>query len=590
MISNTKKDTAFEAALQLHQSGKIDAALAAYNRILRLRPNHAKALGNLGLIHRQRGQFELAQACYQKALKQDPRAGITWSNLANLYMVQGQYDLALAPAQRAVTEMPGLASAHDNLGFALLRLNRFHEAEQALLQALKLNPKAANAWHNLGTVYQRQSRLAEAAQAYQNSITLDPTFSSAFSSLLFCMHFGEQWSRDQIFAAHLQWAQQFETPVAALPAKHAGARSTSVSKPRVAFISSDLFGHPVSVFLKPLIENWPHDRFELSFYASVRNPDEMTQWFRNQATNWTDIYALSDEAAATQIAKDQVDVLIDLNGHTGIGGHTGANHLLVLAYRPAPVQISWLGYFDTTGMKSVDYVIADPVCVPQELEHLFVEKVLRLPDDFVCFEPPASAPDIAVLPALGNGYITFGSQNQLAKITDQVITLWAALLRRLPSARLLFQAKGFNDAAVVERYRQAFNSQGVAPERVDYVPGTNQQGILNNYQRIDIALDPFPCAGGTTTCEALWMGVPVVTLLGDRFGCRHSASHLSSVALQRLVAQDHESYLSISTALASDIPALATLRAGLRAQMHASPLCDGLRFANNFSALLESVS
>lgn len=583
MKPRQQNDAALEAALRLHRSGQLDAAAMAYQKILRLRPAHVAALSNLGTIHRQKGRYDLARSCFEQALRHDPHSGTTWSNLASLYVTLGQKAQAEAAARRAVKEAPGLATAHDNLGYALFLLDRFDEAEQSLQQSLRLNPKSANAWNNLGQVYQRQSRLTEAAVAYQHAVALDPGFAVPLSNLLFCMHFGSQWSREEIFAAHVQWARQFESPIAALAPKSATSLGTAKARHRVAFISPDLCDHPVTVFLKPLIANWPHDQFELGFYASVRGPDEMTRWFREHASFWHDISAMPDEAAARQIAQDQVDILIDLAGHTGGG------RLLVLAHRPAPVQISWLGYFDTTGMSSVDYVLADPVCVPPALEHLFTEKVLRLPDGFVCFEPPATGPDPGPLPALSNGHITFGSQNQLAKITDAVIALWSEVLGRMPAARLLFQAKAFNDSQVVERYARVFASHGVDKSRIDFLPATDKQGILNNYRRIDIALDPFPCAGGTTTCEALWMGVPVVTLLGDRFGGRHSASHLNNVGLSNLIADDPKQYIEVAHVLASDLPALKVMREQLRNRMLVSPLCDGPRFAKHFKEILLSV-
>jgi predicted O-linked N-acetylglucosamine transferase (SPINDLY family) len=288
-------------------------------------------------------------------------------------------------------------------------------------------------------------------------------------------------------------------------------------------------------------------------------------------------------AAAQAVASWRPDVLIDLAGHTGGG------RLRILAYRPAPVQMSWLGYFDTTGMRSVDHVIADPVAVPAELEKYFSEKVLRLPHGFVCFDPPAGAPEPGPLPALANGFITFGSQNQLAKITDDVVLLWAGVLQRVPTARLFFQARAFNDRTARERYAKAFAGLGVDPERIDFLPATSPQGMLANYGRFDIALDPFPCTGGTTTCESLWMGVPVVTLLGDRFGGRHSASHINNVGLGQLIAASPEQYLDIAVSLAADTLALAEIRQGLRGRMRVSPLCDGQRFANDFADLLLGV-
>lgn len=582
-MRKAKPDPAFESALRLHRAGQLAQAAEAYKKLLKLRPAHVSALSNLGIILRQQGEFDAAKSTFERALRHAPNDGMTWSNLANLYLSMGKKEEAVETARRAISAMPGLAAAHDNLGYALFLARRFDEAEQSLLRAVELNPRYANAWNNLGQVYQRQSRLAEAAAAYQQAVSLDPSMVFPFSNLLFCMHFGRQWSNQDIFAAHVDWARQFEAPILVLPPVGTRPTRSAGERPRIGFMSPDLFRHPVTVFLKPLIAYWPHDRFDLGFFASVRAADDKTGWFKEQSSYWCDIYSMDDKAAAYAIAEWAPDVLIDL------AGHTGGSRLRVMAYRPAQLQISWLGYFDTTGMKSVDYVIADPVSVPPALDHLFVEKVLRMPDGFACFDPPTDAPDPGPLPALANGFVTFGSQNQLAKITEDVIALWAELLKRVPTARLFFQAMAFNDLSARQKYLQAFGQLGIDSSRIELLPATNPVGILDNYRRIDIALDPFPCAGGTTTCESLWMGVPVISLLGDRFGGRHSASHLTNVGLGSLVAGNSEEYLVIASSLASDLQALADLRAGLREQMRASPLCDGKRFARYFAELLDSV-
>jgi predicted O-linked N-acetylglucosamine transferase (SPINDLY family) len=580
--ARNQKDPALDAAVRLHSAGKFSEAAIAYKNILRLRPAHVSALANLGAIYRRQGNFVLSRDCFERALKRDPNHGVSWSNLTSLYLTMGLNKEAVEAGRRAIETAPTLANAFDNFGYALFLTLQLAKAEQVLLQAVKLDPGAANAWNNLGQVYQRQSRLAEAAEAYRRAVALDPMFATAFSNLLFCMHFGSQWTREDIFNTHVQWAQRFEAPILVQESKNAVFEPGHGRRPRVAFISPDLFNHPVAVFLKPLIEHWPHDQFELGFIASVVKQDETTEWFKQCADFWCDIYSLEDAPAAQAIVERKVDILIDLTGHTGGG------RLRVMAYRPARIQMSWLGYFDTLGMQSVNYVIADPVCVPVALEHLFTEKVLRLPDGFVCFEPPGDAPQPGPPPALTNGFVTFGSQNQLAKITDAVLDLWCAVMREVPTSRLMFQAKPFNDPAVVAKYAAAFEKRGVIASRIEFLPATSQRGILENYQRMDIALDSFPCAGGTTTCEALWMGVPVVTLLGDRFGGRHSASHLSNVGLPNLIALDLQLYVTIAASLSANLGALAEMRAKLRDQMAASALCDGARFAENFTKLIHS--
>lgn len=575
-----KQDPVFDAALALHRAGKLEQAAQAYRRILKLRPGHGRALNNLGVICQRLGLFNESRKFLESALTKEPQA---WSNLASLEIRLGRFSEAAVAARRATELLPNLAAAYDNLAFSLFRLDAGYPAEEAARKAITLDPSCANCWNNLGQILQRQNRLPEATHAYQQSVALDNSSSVAHTNLLFCMHFDDRYSNRQIFESHLQWAKRYEAPILSQPPKHQASPVSLGRRPKVAMISPDLHAHPVAMFLRPLIAHWPHERMELGFYASVKSPDAVTQWFENRADFWCDILPLSDERAAQRIANDEVDILIDLTGHTG------DSRLKVLAYRPAPIQMSWLGYFDTTGMESVQYILTDAVCVTTEMEQYFAEKVLRMPDDFVCFEPPSDAPNISHLPAIANGHITFGSQNQLAKVTDAVLDLWAQVLLQTPSSRLLFQAKAFNNPDVLKRISAKFSDRGVETSRIDFIAAVDTQQILRNYCHIDIALDPFPCAGGTTTCEALWMGVPVVTLLGDRFGGRHSASHLNTVGLNNLIAVDTQGYLEIVQSLCQDLAALGRLRAGLREQMRRSPLCDGPRYADNFEKIINSI-
>ena len=578
-----QQDPVFDAALVLHKADKLDQAALAYRNILKLRPNHSGALNNLGVLCRKQGLFEEASSCFERVLKLNPSSADAWSNLASLSISLGKFEAAVRAAKQATKYAPAHAQGFDNLSFALFRTGQLALAEEASRRALEIEPRMANAWNNLGQILQRQSRLADASDAYLHALELDKSMSIAHANLLFCMHFDDRWSAQQIFESHSQWGKSFEGPILSKAPKFRRVKVPAGKRPRVAFISPDLCAHPVAMFLRPLISNWPHERMELGFYASVKRPDITTQWFKQNSDFWCDILPLNDEQAAQLIADDEVDVLIDLSGHTG------DSRLKVLAYRPSACQMSWLGYFDTTGMQSVQYLLADPVCVSPQMESFFTEKLLRLPDDFVCFDPPADAPPISALPAMSNGYITFGSQNQLAKVTDAVLQQWAKVMLQTPNSRLLFQAQAFNDPAVHQRYSQRFAQLGIQSSRIDFLTSMPRERILLNYCNVDISLDPFPCAGGTTTCESLWMGVPVVTLLGDRFGGRHSASHLSTVGLSQMIAQDPEQYLRIVRDLCANLPALAKLRAGLREQMKASPMCDGPRFARNFCDVIYSV-
>jgi predicted O-linked N-acetylglucosamine transferase (SPINDLY family) len=263
--------------------------------------------------------------------------------------------------------------------------------------------------------------------------------------------------------------------------------------------------------------------------------------------------------------------------------------LLVFARQPAPVQITWIGYEGTTGLSAMDYLLADRHVVPEGSEHYYREQVLRMPEGYLCYSPPDGAPPVGPPPSLQNGYATFGSFNNLAKITPQVVAVWAEILRRAPTARLVLKYGGLGDPTVKRRYLDLFAAQGVQPDRLELLPASSYSEYLAAYHQVDVALDPFPFSGSTTTCEALWMGVPVITCPGETFASRHSLSHLTSVGLTETIARDLDQYVELAVSLAGDLPRLAALRAGLRQRMAVSPLCDGKRFAANLTALLQDV-
>jgi len=290
----------------------------------------------------------------------------------------------------------------------------------------------------------------------------------------------------------------------------------------------------------------------------------------------------SDSWLADKIHHDHIDVLFDLSGHTA------GNRLLLFARKPAPIQITWIGYVGTTGLSAMDYLLADRHMVPPGTEAGYREGVLRMPHGYVCYDPP-EAPPVNPLPALEQGHVTFGCFNNLAKITPEVVAVWARILQRLPQSRLILKYKGWGDDTVRRRYRDRFVSAGARPEQLEMLPHSSHAELLATYQRVDLALDPFPFSGGLTTCEALWMGVPVITCPGATFASRHSVSHQANLGLMDPIAEDVDQYVERSVCLASDLPRLAALRAGLRPRMAASPLCDGRRFADDFMQVLSAL-
>jgi predicted O-linked N-acetylglucosamine transferase (SPINDLY family) len=351
----------------------------------------------------------------------------------------------------------------------------------------------------------------------------------------------------------------------------------------LGFLSPDLGRHPVGYFLVRVLESLDPAQCETVCYSDRAVHDNVTARFQAAATRWHDVFGISDPRLAAEIRAEGIDILFDL------AGHTSGNRLLVFARKPAPIQVTWAGYVGTTGLETMDYLLADRWEVPPGAEPYYRERVLRMPDGYVCFDPPADAPAVTPLPAPQRGGVTFASFNNPAKITPQVIEVWSRILDRLPGSRLVLKFRGQDEGGVARRFLDLFAAQGIDRDRVELLGGSPHAEFLAAYQRVDLALDPFPYNGGLTTCEALWMGVPVITCPGQTFAGRHSLSHLSNVGLTETIAADLDQYVELAVGLAADLPRLASLRAGLRQRVAASPLCDGKRFAANLTALLRAV-
>jgi predicted O-linked N-acetylglucosamine transferase (SPINDLY family) len=333
----------------------------------------------------------------------------------------------------------------------------------------------------------------------------------------------------------------------------------------------------VGYFIEPVLAHHDHNRFEVFCYSNLQQEDNVSERLKSRANYWRRIIALSDEQATQKIRADQIDILIDLNGHTG------SNRLLVFARKPAPVQVTWLGYPATTGLSTVDYRLTDGFADPVGMtEHLHSEKLIRLPECFSCYRPPADAPEVSGLPAREKGYVTFGSFNNQAKINREVMAVWAKILQAVPGARLTLKNAGLGSKIVQRKVRETFLGWGVEPDRIELLGHDPYESAhLERYRSIDIGLDPFPYNGATTTCEALWMGVPVVALAGQAHAGRVGVSQLSNLGLTELIGNTPEEYVAIATRWARDLERLSQLRAGLRARLAASPLTDAPRFTQN---------
>jgi len=557
----------------LTEQCKYDDAAAAFFESLALKPDLAATHYNLGNVRKHQGQLDDATASYRQALALDPNLAEAQSNLGNVLAELGGFDDAIAAHTKAVTLRVDSAEMRYNLGNALKDFGKLTAAADAYGEVLRLDPDHAGANANLGVVLMSQGRFDEAVDAYTKAVALKPDDTDTFSNLLFCRNYDGSLTPHQLFAAHCEWDERYGAR-APRAEGHINDR-TPGRRLKIGYVSPDFRTHSVAYFLTPLFEAHDHNTVELFCYADVIRPDEVTARLRGLADHWFSAIGMSDDALADRICADGIDILVDL------AGHTAHNRMGVFARKPAPLQVTYLGYPSTTGLRAIDYRFVDDVTDPPgTADACATETLVRLPGCYLCYGGPQHAPQPAAPPCLKTGAITFGSFNNPAKVSDETFDVWGRLLTRLPSARLLLKGKPFADEATRAEFLARLTKQGIDRERVEMVawlPSRNAH--LGLYERIDIALDPFPFNGVTTTCEALWMGVPVVTLKGDRHSARMGASLLGQACMTDWIANSVDDYVEIALALAANPAKLHDMRLGLRERIAASPLCDGTGFA-----------
>jgi predicted O-linked N-acetylglucosamine transferase (SPINDLY family) len=566
----------------LKTQGKIAEATAAYDRAQGLNLELAEAHNNLGNTLQKQGLLAEAIAAFHRAIALQPDYAIAYNNLGNALLARREIDAAIHAFQRALSLQPGFALAHNNLGNAFKELDRDQEAIAAYRQALALDPGNLLALSNLAVALHDRGELEEAIPLAQRVVDSPHCPASLHSHYLGMSHYLPPATLRRIAEVHSGYEFRHAGPLRAQAQAATHSRDPD-RRLRLGFISPNFGGHPVGFFLVRLLENLDRRMFEVICYPDKRRADEMTSRLRACADEWHDIAGQADELLVTRLRHDRIDILFDL------AGHTVGNRLLVFARKPAPIQITWLDYVGTTGLSAMDYILADPRQIPPEAEPFYREKVLRLPDDYICFDPPSDAPPVNAPPAMTNGYVTFASFNAVPKTTTQVVVVWSLILREIPRSRLVLKNRRFDDPAVIARYRNLFAGQSIDPDRVTFGGWSPRADLLAAYQRVDIALDPFPYNGGLTTCEALWMGVPVVTCPGETFASRHSLAHLTAAGFTETIARDLDDYVDIAVALAADLPRLGALRSSLRSRVAVSPLCDGRRFAGHFAELMREV-
>lgn len=559
---------------------RLDDARASLENALRIRPGYAAAYNNLGLVFQKAGRLEDALATFERAIEHRQDYPEAHNNRGNVLRDLGRLEQALDAFNASVRLQPNNVQPHVNRGNTLTDLALIDQALQSYDKALELDPGNAEAYLGRGNALRIVGHISEAFDDFRKALELRPGYSDARNSLLYCSNYRPDFSAQQIFELHRRYGIGSDASGACKPAVgHAGSRVRR-NRLRIGYLSPDFRHHSVACFFEPLLRAHHREKLEVYCYSNVKRPDDVTLRIQKTADHWLSVLNMSDEEVADRVSGDGIDILVDL------AGYTSGNRLQVFTRRPAPVQVTWLGYPATTGMDCIDYRITDAVADPAgEADRLHSETLLRLEDGFLCYQPHEAAPEVARLPSDSAGHITFGSFNNVRKINPTVAYAWARILREIPGSRLLVKWRSLMADDVRARYLDLFSACGIEPDRIDlYDWSENSAAHLALYSRVDIALDTYPYNGTTTTCEALWMGVPVITLRGDRHASRVGASILERVGCAGWVAHTPEEYVDIARRLAGDLPALDGIRRGLRERLRESSLCDAEDFASRMEA------
>jgi protein O-GlcNAc transferase len=612
-------DALLDAAQRRVESGDVAGAESLYREVLEQQPEHVAATTALGSLLDELGRVNEAEAVFRRLVEGSAPTASAHCNLGVMLYKQGRAAEALEHLQRAVSMQPHYAIALDNLGATLTMLERYDEAEQSIRAALAIDERMPSAHNNLGTLLARrhdetalacfdhalkidptffdahvqratllreQGRIADSVMSWRRAMTLAPATLSVWSNLLHTLLYSDDVSAEDL----LVWHRRFDkvvgfisddaAPAAILRQRPAPATN---SRLRVGFLSPDFRRHPVGDFTEQFFEQHDRSQMEVVCYHDSVVDDDVGARLAAHAARWVETSGLNDDELVARIIGDELDVLIDLAGHTGL-------RLGVLARRLAPVQATWLGYPSTTGLAAIDYRITDARADPPGHEALNSERLVRLPHSYFCYRPRDATPLPGPPPALArDGVVTFGSFNIVAKISAATLELWAGVLRAVPRSRLLLKASALAYPSVRERLLAELGARGVDAERIEF-RGWMTAGHLEAYSEVDIALDTTPFNGATTSCEALWMGVPVVSLAGDRSQGRMGVSILAAAGCADWIAADNAGFVAIAHGLAGNLGALQTIRGSLRAKLSASPLMDGTAFARGFERVVRTIA
>ena len=596
----------------LRDRGAFDAACAAADALLVRVPDRPEIHNALGLTLQAMGDNAAARHAFKRALELSPRYVAARTNLAALLCSLGHFDDAIASLRQGSELVPAEHEFHVGLGRAYEAFGNLSEARSAYSTAIRANPDSFEALWRLGRLAQREFDLfsaitafeaalrlrpddvelwiwignayldvgasGQATRCFREALNLKPDYAEVYDNLLVSIHYTDKADADVLFEAHLEWARRFALPSCGRRAVPVG---TNGRRLRIAFVSRSMHAQVMRAFLAPLAAHLDRDIFEtFAFSIDASSLPQETPELATVFDQWHELRATSDEELVTSIRNANVDVLVDLDGHVP------GNRLRALTRRPAPVQVTWLDYFDTTGTAAFDVLIGDSVAVPETGSQRFTERIARLDPSRLCYAAPPNVPDVSEPPALANGFVTFGSFNRLSKIGEPLLDLWASLLKSVPDSRLVLKNGAFAHATTRQVFLQRFGVRGIVADRVNLRPASDHFAMLKEYSDVDVALDTFPYNGGLTTCEALYMGLPIAALRGQSMISGQSAALLVAAGFPQWIAETPDEWLSLNMAFASDLDGLRNWRLQARRVLESSPLMDGHAFARKFEAIV----
>ena len=562
----------------LTHARRFDDAIRSFQTAIDLNPKHAEATNNLGSSLRSLGKLDQAIPWFKKAIEINPDLVEGYANLAASQADMNDNAAALESIDHAIARRANVARMHFLRGIVLRNLWQHDEGIISIRHAIELDPEVKDAYTSLGYALLEQGDLDGAMAALTRGIEGTPDATS-HSNVLMTMNYHPGYTPADLLALHQRWATLHEHPLRAGHRPHTNDRSPD-RKLRVGYVSPDFRGHSVAFFLEPILAHHDHAQIEVFAYAHIASVDMNTYRLRSQINHWRETASKPYEQVEQMIRDDQIDILVDL------AGHTGSNLLPVFARKPAPIQINMIGFPSTTGLTSMNYRITDALCDPPGVSDAFnTESLIRMPRSFWVYQPPADCPPIGNLPADDNGIFTFTSVNNFTKVTPAVQLMWAKLLRATPNSKLIIQTSAMNSPQTKAIVQARFEAEGVSADRLDFRPWSDMKNYLALLERSDITLDPYPFNGGTTTCHSLWMGAPVLTLAGDRHASRMGLSMMTNIGLPEFVAHSPEEYVAIGQRLAGNVPWLREVRRTMRERLLASPLLDAAGHTRELEAV-----